>query len=920
MAEVVWLPGAQDPVNDGERRVIEYLALKLPQDYLLYPGIQVLRGGAADDVDILLVTPYELVVIEVKDIAGHLAIDHGACYVNDERRQQPFNLTNAKARRIKAMLESYRREMGRVWVRPLVVLARRPASLKLNPPTLAESVMVLEDAAALLAEPPLDRDGYPKRPFAQLTKLAIEALSPAPRERDVRFGVYQAVKRLERFPDEEIWQGVHDITGEEVEIRHIGLNPMTRERRVAEARREVEIFDGLRGHPLIEGPREVLLQDDGTLALVYPARKGEGLDELIEAGGEIPKKRIVLDIVTALAAAHEHGVVHGRLAPRWVEVLPDVTRIRGFALRSALVGDAATWVIERDEEFLAPEAKERRAVDPSSDLYSLGVIIEKLEPDDPTMKGLADVLTRRRPDRIPSTDYVREALAEAFSEPGSESAGEQLMRDEEGHLVEGAVVGEYVVDRLLGSGGSSDVYLARHVFGGPPRTVKVFGNGEDTRQIGHEFTTLQEIDDPHVVRVIHSGVSGYGPYLVSEYLEGETLAQRIDAWNGRPDISEALLVVHDLLNALDAIHSRQIYHRDVKPENVIIVEGRGAVLFDFDVAAADHSQVDGFTWAYWPPGFPPGHAGPEPDLFAVGVILHELMTGDHPFPGRNPQDGHAEIGDVPPAVRRILERALSADPANRYATAAEFREAIAPHVDANRTVAPSARDRYRRVEQLIAEGRLEEASELVLPEWKRLVARIERKHRALSSTGEVFAGFQMRFDREVTRQEAGLDNVFREANVREYHVSHGPDLMLDVGVASFEDGTMKVWAVNAYDSPRPFADLVGRMRIGVYPREEDYIISRLRLAVWEGPRPSRRQASLSELNEAAGLDVVEVLLAAGAIDVGKRGEIDDACPSRERNEVAVSMPADRRFDVAMKSYLIATVLPLARRVGIGAAD
>jgi len=222
MAEVVWLPGAQDPVNDGERRVIEYLALKLPQDYLLYPGIQVLRGGAADDVDILLVTPYELVVIEVKDIAGHLAIDHGACYVNDERRQQPFNLTNAKARRIKAMLESYRREMGRVWVRPLVVLARRPASLKLNPPTLAESVMVLEDAAALLAEPPLDRDGYPKRPFAQLTKLAIEALSPAPRERDVRFGVYQAVKRLERFPDEEIWQGVHDITGEEVEIRHLG--------------------------------------------------------------------------------------------------------------------------------------------------------------------------------------------------------------------------------------------------------------------------------------------------------------------------------------------------------------------------------------------------------------------------------------------------------------------------------------------------------------------------------------------------------------------------------------------------------------------------------------------------------------------------------------------------------------------------
>jgi serine/threonine protein kinase len=160
---------------------------------------------------------------------------------------------------------------------------------------------------------------------------------------------------------------------------------------------------------------------------------------------------------------------------------------------------------------------------------------------------------------------------------------------------------------------------------------------------------------------------------------------------------------------------------------VILVDGRGAVLFDFGVAATRREQVFGFTWQYWPPGVPAGTKGADPDLFAVGIVMCELLTGDHPYPKRNPHGGkRPDVSNLPPGLAEVLARAIDPNPSMRFETAAEFSDALAPFVDTTRKITVSRRGRYRRVEQLISEGKLDEAEDLCLPEWKRLTARIER--------------------------------------------------------------------------------------------------------------------------------------------------------------------------------------------------
>ena len=111
-----YLAGAEPPDNDGERRVIEALVRGLPDSFTLFPGVQVIHRGRTDDIDILLLAPWYVAVIEVKDLAGDVVIADGECYVDSSPRPQPYNLTNAKARRIKSRLQPAFPAVASCWV------------------------------------------------------------------------------------------------------------------------------------------------------------------------------------------------------------------------------------------------------------------------------------------------------------------------------------------------------------------------------------------------------------------------------------------------------------------------------------------------------------------------------------------------------------------------------------------------------------------------------------------------------------------------------------------------------------------------------------------------------------------------------------------------------------------------------------
>jgi len=209
----------------------------------------------------------------------------------------------------------------------------------------------------------------------------------------------------------------------------------------------------------------------------------------------------------------------------------------------------------------------------------------------------------------------------------------------------------YRLDAQVGTGGMSTVYRAFDTVLERQVAIKLMHReiAEDSDQLERfrrEARAVAQLNHPHIVGVIDAGEEGEEggfttPYIVFEYVEGETLKQRIRR-NGRLPIAEAVAYSIEIARALGIAHERQIVHRDVKPQNVLIDEEGAAKVTDFGIARTLHQEgltADGRvlgTTDYVSPEQALGHAvSGQSDLYSLGVVLFEMLTGDVPFKGEN---------------------------------------------------------------------------------------------------------------------------------------------------------------------------------------------------------------------------------------------------------------------------------------------
>jgi eukaryotic-like serine/threonine-protein kinase len=305
-----------------------------------------------------------------------------------------------------------------------------------------------------------------------------------------------------------------------------------------------------------------------------------------------------------------------------------------------------------------------------------------------------------------------------MSEPGSASA----------QMIGTLLSGRYRLESKLGSGGMSTVYLARDETLDRQVAVKVMHReiSEQPDQLERfraEARAVAKLSHSNVVGVIDAGEDGGHPYIVFEYVEGETVKQRIRR-SGQLPVSDALAYAIEIGQGLAVAHGRRMVHRDVKPQNVLIDPDGRAKVTDFGIARQLETEgvtatgrVLGTTDYVSPEQAMGRQVDPRSDIYSLGIVLYEMLVGDVPFHadslvGVAMKHVNEELPDVQrrrpevsAAVAAVIERATTKEPARRYQSIEEMIDDLEAALEVEAARAGSVTDEATSVLEAVPPAR-----------------------------------------------------------------------------------------------------------------------------------------------------------------------------------------------------------------------
>ena len=260
--------------------------------------------------------------------------------------------------------------------------------------------------------------------------------------------------------------------------------------------------------------------------------------------------------------------------------------------------------------------------------------------------------------------------------------------------------GRYLIESLIGVGGMANVYKGRDIRTNNAIAVKVLkeeflDNEELVRRFKNESKAISILDHPNIVKVYDVSVTDQLQYIVMEYIDGITLKEYLKQRGGALTWKEVIHFATQVLSALEHAHSKGIVHRDVKPQNIMLQADGSIKMMDFGIARFSRAQSQtvsdkaiGSVHYISPEQAKGDHTDARTDIYSVGVMLYEMLSGHLPFDGsgtvsiaimqisEKPKPLAQVAPNVPEGLRQITEKAMEKDPADRYQSAAEMLAAI----------------------------------------------------------------------------------------------------------------------------------------------------------------------------------------------------------------------------------------------------
>jgi serine/threonine protein kinase/Tfp pilus assembly protein PilF len=302
--------------------------------------------------------------------------------------------------------------------------------------------------------------------------------------------------------------------------------------------------------------------------------------------------------------------------------------------------------------------------------------------------------------------------AGGFIETPAAGFATRIIENGQADLLVGRTIGHYKISKRIGTGGMGDVYLATDMTAGRKAALKLLperftGDAERLKRFQQEAHALVGLNHPNILTIYEIGEDHSTHYIASELIEGETLRQRL--LRGRMELSEAVDVAIQVASALAAAHEAGVVHRDIKPENIMLRPDGYVKVLDFGIvklaeSAFAEATADGaepMTLAETNLGSILGtvrYMSPEQaygapvdkrtDIWSLGVVLYEMVTGHVPFTGETPRDVMhsileieppplmSYISQIPAELQEIISKTLHKEREERYQSAHELLEAL----------------------------------------------------------------------------------------------------------------------------------------------------------------------------------------------------------------------------------------------------